>query len=412
MQHQSVSAYIGQSQASLYLGKRTLLSAWFQCSKCMLRASNANKFSLIRGVCDRRSQRLHQALPVLNVEQQHEWVEHQDLRGGLSVTLGSMNVGSLSNKEHQLLDLNSDILTLQEVALPSSRWTSMTRSIKEMGGTVAWGALRQEDRRRRGRGWGIRLGTGLAVIAFQPWLIHSLEGTWPVTPQAQKVQHRLLSSVATNGPHQLVVHTIYLDAQRQDNLDMDVYDVLCQRIARIPRACHVLSGDWQQPSAHTPLGVALAGASWHNHARFQGPGHHTNLPPRGECRVLDDVWFSPNLLAAFTGSATVWEAGWSTHALLTLSFHFNDEAVEGVVLKLPPTHAEVQTALEAADNSVWDAPFLDSEDVTELYDHWLAQLNEWLQLKDHTLGALHQMPKSDRCDAKAPLRPRRFWRRI
>ena len=34
------------------------------------------------------------------------------------------------------------------------------------------------DRRRQGPTWGVRLGCGLALVAFVPWSIYSLDGYW------------------------------------------------------------------------------------------------------------------------------------------------------------------------------------------------------------------------------------------
>ena len=154
---------------------------WFQCAKCGQRASNAGKASLIQGVCSRRAQRLHQALPVLNQEPANLLIEARDLRGGLQLNFGTLNVGSLSQKEHGLPSLGCDIVSLQEVAVPASRWKSVAKTSEGLWRHYSLGIpYDHEDHRPRGRGWGIRLGTGLAVVAFQPWLVHNLEGSWPL----------------------------------------------------------------------------------------------------------------------------------------------------------------------------------------------------------------------------------------
>ena len=132
--------------------------------------------------------------------------------------------------------------------------------------------------------------------------------------------------------------------------------------------------------------------------------------PRGERRLLDDAWFSPNLLAAFSGSSTLWEPGWSTHALLTLTFQFGDTAVEGNVIPPPPSFRELEQALDQVDDAVWDGERPDVLEADALYRDWLARLQRWLPRLSRPLGEMITRRKLDALDARAPLRPRHFWR--
>ena len=141
---------------------------------------------------------------------------------------------STSNqKEHLLKGLNCDIVSLQEVALPPSKWPSTQAALKYFGGTITFSRVREADRRRRGPTWGVRLGCGLALAAVAPWTIHSLDGYWTHDDKAEMVKHRLLSGVAACGSQRVVVHAVYLDPQRADALDATIFEVLSQRIARL-----------------------------------------------------------------------------------------------------------------------------------------------------------------------------------
>ena len=238
---------------------------------------------MIHGTCDRRSQRLREALPLAGAVPPLAPLEVADLRGGLSCVCGSLNVGSLNQKEHLLKGLNCDILGLQEVALPPSKWPSIQATLRDHGGTITFSHVNEADRRRRGSTWGVRLGCGLALAAFAPWTIHSLDGYWAAD---EKKSHLWDCSVwLTAAGHPCIVprSSAYGHAGHHDLRDP------AQRITRLGRACHIIMGDWQSPSIETSLGMALTRLHWCHHAGMQSEGHSTNHPPRGVPRILDDM---------------------------------------------------------------------------------------------------------------------------
>ena len=385
-------------------------NVWFMCSKCGLRAANAHKSVLINGTCDRRAQRLRGVLPIPGDELPIAPLEAGDLRGGLSCVCGSLNVGSLNQKEHLLKDLNCDILGLQEVALPPSKWPSVQTTLRDFGGTITFSHVRDADRRKRGATWGVRLGCGLALVAFAPWTIHSLKGYWAADEQHDLVRHRLISGVAVCGSQRLVVHALYLDPQHADMLEPAIFEVLSQRIARLGRACHVIMGDWQSPSIDSALGITLSHLHWCHHAGMQGEDHSTNRPPRGEQRVLDDMCFSPNLRGSIVAANTIWEAGWSTHALLTTSFSFIDETISGTWLAPPPSKQDLDAALTACQPTAWMSPRCAALDVEARYADWIEKVNAWLPTLPRRVGSLVSLRKDDPCNARAPTKPRAMWR--
>ena len=404
---------------------------WFRCEKCGLQMCNSKKMRLIEGTCDRQLHRVLQVLPYQGPQRagSPRGVEegqgassssssdaaaagHQQYRAGDITRVASLNVGTLVGRAPQLSRLGCQICALQEVCVAKHKQISMTKALEDVGGSIVYGQVRSEDERTRGRGHhGVRLGTGVAVVAFRPWRTFALREVWPKTKEAELASHRVTSALATDGQNRIIIHVLYKDPQKKDGLQHIIDDLIQQRIRAMPMACHCVAGDWQDPADDGLFGKALLSAGWVSHSSIQEPSTHvTHVPHRGAPRVLDNIYISPNLVASLVASGTEKIAGWSTHMLITMDLRFNNDMVEGQTLRPGLKQSDMEDAVKGADDFVWDNEYDTNLNAAELYREWVRRLNEWMHLPPDRVGVCERVRKVDRCDAKAPVRVRAHWR--
>ena len=369
------------------------------CSKCGTQVPHTRKLLFLRAICDRREQ---QAAADLN---RGEPVYQEAHRGGLR--LGTLNIGTLYGREAALPELHIDIVCCQETCIAPHKQTSVSRSLRSLNATVQWGKIRQEDLRQRGRTWGVRLGVGLAIIAFRPWCVKSCSHHFPDSPQDREVEHRLLSAVISDGFRSIFVHTAYADPQQRDGLTGAIYNTILHRIVTQPHSYHVVCGDFQTDARFSPLGVALADRGWAAHGSLTN-GQPTNRPHRGEDRRLDELWISPNLARFIAGAELEWPIGWSTHGLLYMECRFVQEERRGWKSVRGLKEEELRRKIEEASERPWPrVPRVQGE---HSYAEWIRCLRAWLDVDADKIGARTAVEAIDEGKGIAPLKPRAMWR--
>ena len=385
---------------------------WLRCSKCGKEIYHANKHAFLKETCEQDSAVLDALpLPLQHADPQQPLLAAPEIRGGNMCALATLNVGTLKHKEAMLAGLHKDVVMLQETCVAPAKQKSVSTAMAQFGGSIAFGNIAPQDLRESRQGQGVRLGTGIAVLAYKPWSVTKMESRWPATPAARDSSHRLLSTLVTNGSASFVCHVVYCDPQHRDHLEEAIYDTILQRISIVSQVPHVVGGDFQAKAEDTRLGRILAAAGWVSHARLQqDPQHHTHRPHRGEPAVLDDIWFAPQLTGPFRGTSMEWTAAFSTHGILTVSFEFTEEVIAGDVVKpvLPPQ--KEAEALENPDWQVWDEAVDFDMTSEQLYEEWLSRVNRFLRLPPRMLGRRHTMYKEDRQDGKYPITHRPFYR--
>ena len=289
-----------------------------RCVKRGYQVACAKRGRILHGLCNRAAANLQAVL-----------IPHGNARGGDTVKLGTLNVGTLRHREHEAARLGCHLLAVQETCIAESSKTSVASTLRQVGGSVVFGMVADEDKRKRKRHTGIRLGAGVAILAFAPWHIAPADGLWPWTALDSEVGHRLVSGVAVHGRERIVCHSLYLSPQGDKKIDEKVYLALTQRIAMAPHANHWVAGDFQGDSRDSALGAAFWSLGWLPHSAIMPQDHCTNWPTRGTARILDDAWLAPNLAKCCVSGKLERLAGWSTHALLTLEVLFEKSTVEG-----------------------------------------------------------------------------------
>ena len=246
-------------------------------------------------------------------------------RGGESVRLGTLNVGTLRSRELEATKLGATILSLQETCIAENIRSSVASTLRAVGASIVYGNIHAKDLRKRKKHQGVRLGTGVAIMACYPWTIAPVSGLWPHSHVDDQVSHRLVTGLAVHGEARLLCHCIYLDPQKNDNLDELVFQAVARRVAMIPHAHHWIAGDFQGESQKTGLGMAPASLGWLAHSMVMQEEYVTNWPHVGSPRILDDAWLSPNIAAMCTGARLERLAGWSTHALVEMDIQLTEQ---------------------------------------------------------------------------------------
>ena len=118
--------------------------------------------------------------------------------------------GTLGGEECQLGTLGLSFAGLQKTCVSKPRRTQVGRALRGVGASIIFSDIDAQDVRRRGDCEGVRLGSGVACIAFHPWRTASVEEAIPLTECRKRVKHRLLSSVVSNGLRRIIVHVIYI----------------------------------------------------------------------------------------------------------------------------------------------------------------------------------------------------------
>ena len=187
-------------------------------------------------------------------------------RGGELIRLATLNVGTLRSRELEATRLGASLLALQETCIPDNIKSSVASSLRATGASIVFGATKAADIRKRKHREGIRLGTGVAVLACYPWTVAPVSGLWPKSQIDDLVAHRLVTALAVHGEARILCHCLYLDPQHSDGLNEKVYEALARRVAMVPHAHHWISGDFQEHSQATGLGAALASMDWLSHS--------------------------------------------------------------------------------------------------------------------------------------------------
>ena len=369
------------------------------CSKCGMQVPHTRKLLFLRAICEKKEQQGAAAIGG------GEPLYAENSRGGLQ--LGSLNIGTLNGREAALPELKMDIICCQETCIAPHKQISMARSLRSLGATVQWGAIRKEDMRQRGSTWGVRLGVGIAAIAFKPWCVRSCSHHFPDLERDKDIGHRLLSTVVSDGFRAIFVHTAYADPQQQDGLTPWIYDAILHRVVSQPHSFHVICGDFQAEATYSPLGIALRDRGWMAHSSLTDGGP-TNRPYRGMERRLEEVWLSPNLARFAEGAELHWPVGWSTHGLLSMQCSFEREEVKGNKCVRGLQGEEPLRRIQAAKDSPW--PVFERRHGEHSYHTWLRNLRHWLQVEDSAIGQRAAQETTDQCSGRAPLKPRAMWR--
>ena len=80
--------------------------------------------------------------------------------------LGTLNIGALSGKEDIIRGLECDVCALQETVVPRHKRASISTYIRQLGGSIVYSDINPADECLRGQNKGVRLGSGLACVAF------------------------------------------------------------------------------------------------------------------------------------------------------------------------------------------------------------------------------------------------------
>ena len=299
-------------------------------------------------------------------------------RGGLK--LGTFNIGTLNGREAALPELHMDIVCCQETCIAPHRQTSVARSLRSLGASVQWGKIRQEDLRLRGRTWGVRLGVGLAIIAFKPWCVKGCSHHFPDTAHDKAVEHRLLSAVVSDGFRSIFIHTAYADLSNRMDSPMLSMILFYIALSRSPIAFMWFVVTSRQMLDSLLLDLALNDRGWTAHSAFT-PRSDSRPTDHIEERsgVLNELWFSPNLARFLSGADLEWPIGWSTHGLLSMECQFAQEEKRGMKCKRGLQGEELQRKLEVASEQPW--PQLQQRDDEHSYSAWLRCLRTWLDVE-------------------------------
>ena len=247
---------------------------WLQCTKCGYKVPVARSTRILQGVCDHDAEQVRRVL-------------QSDHRGGQQAKFASFNIGTLRNREADLAALNCQLLAVQETNVPRTLWKSVSSNLKQLNGTVVFGGQRACDTKKRKHHEGLKLGKGIALIAFAPWSMHKVDNLWPSSPTPLQIDHRLVSGLAVCGTRKIICHGIYLDPQTRE-LDIPIFQELTRRIGLSSHSHHVVAGDWQTDSRTTSLGQAMQQHGWLSWTHLVNESEVTNHPPRGLPRILDD----------------------------------------------------------------------------------------------------------------------------
>ena len=301
-----------------------------KCTKCGVTYPHHKKHLMLRASCSKSLQekvlckdQIAQDIPIPTKLIQPGG---QLLRGGLIAKFASLNLGTLKDKQEMLKNLNIDVFALQETCVPVHRRTATTKAFRACGATITYAHVSEGDVRKRGKKEGVRLGSGLSCVAFEPWQVHAVDSTLPNTPERARCQHRLHTSVVTNGSTYILLHNLYMSPYENPGLLRDLVDTLAVAIQAYPHSYHIIAGDWQQPATHTSFGGLLLDAGWVPHESLYGHAP-TNYPYAGAPRRLDELWISPTLAHYVSGVGQSKYAGFSTHELLQVSFRFEEQAI-------------------------------------------------------------------------------------
>ena len=368
------------------------LANWLRCTKCGFKVPASRSSRILQGVCDQDSERLRRVL-------------QPDLRGGQQAKFASFNIGTLRDREADLAALDCQILAVQETNIPKPLWKSVAARLRQLNGTIVFGGQRECDTRKRKHHEGVRLGTGIALIAFEPWSMHKVDALWPPVEVQKQIDHRLVSGLAVCGTKKVLCHGIYLDPQTRD-LDDLIFQELSRRIGLSSHARHLVAGDWQTDSRTTLLGRSMQHHGWLSWSRLMENGEATNTPPKGIPRLLDDIWLSANTMGYCTKAENEQLPGWSTHNLISLTCSFDQETIEGNVVKRGMSTAQVEEAIENAYYPIWDQPVDWMGSTEELYKEWTRRLCIWLRLTPGTIGDIKWQSTKDDCTASGPIKPR------
>ena len=196
----------------------------------------------------------------------------------------------MRDREADLAALDCQILAVQP-NVPKTLWKSVASRLRQLNGTVVFGGQRACDTKKRKHHEGVRMGTGIALIAFEPWPMHKVICLWPPAEEQQQIDHQLVLGLAVCGTKKIICHGLYLDPQSRE-LDTLIYQELSRRIGLSSHAHHLVAGDWQADSRTTSMGRTMQQYGWLSWTRIVEEGEVTNNPPRGSSRILDDTRLS------------------------------------------------------------------------------------------------------------------------
>ena len=378
-----------------------------KCTKCGVTYSHHKKHLMLRASCSKSLQekvlckeQIAQDIPIPTKLIQPGGLL---LRGGLLAKVASLNLGTLKDKQEMLKNLNIDVFALQETCVPIHRRTATTKAFRACGATITYAHVSEGDVRKRGRREGVRLGSGLSCVAFEPWQVHAVDSTLPNTPERKRCQHRLHTSVVTNGSTYILLHNLYMSPYENPGLLRDLVDTLAVAIQAYPHSYHIIAGDWQQPATHTSFGGLLLDAGWVPHESLYGHAP-TNHPYAGAARRLDELWISPTLAHYVSGVGQGRYAGFSTHELLQVSFRFEEQAIIGKKLPKGQSQDECAKLLREKTDSVWAAQEPNTEDPQSLFEDWHRKFCAWLRIPAGKVGLGREKVAVDDREAKAPVK--------
>ena len=321
--------------------------------------------------------------------------------------IGTLNIGALGGKEDILRGLECDVCALQETVVPRHKRASISAYIRQLGGSIVYSEINPDDECQRGQHKGVRLGSGLACVAFSPWKITPLPHPLPDTPAWRKCRYRVLPCLASNGVVQ--VHAVYSCPYNRQNVFGDICEVLTLGVREYPLAHHVIMGDWQCVVAQEAFGTVLRNLGWLAHSDFLDD-RPTNRPFRGEARRIDEIFLCASLGKLVCGVSQETVIGASTHDVLRLELRFEEVKVCGTKLAFGLSAEEIEAMTADVADEVWDAPWNTQAGPTELYQEWMARLHAWCYAKEGVFGVGQVRPVEDQCDGRSPVKPRSLFR--
>ena len=248
---------------------------YLRCIKCGFKVHNSQRYRLLRGRCDDFTQQLTNALisPERSRDKDEQLEPEGTLSDQLSDSAGLQDQGeedeqppsgpsTIQQRELHLAGLGPQVLALQEVCAPPSQWGSIKATLRQVQGSVVFRHQRPEDVRWRGQYKGVKLGSGVARLGFHPWQVLPLHDCWPVSPQSQRIRHRLLTALATDGTAQVVCHVAYMNPKKDADEDRAICQEIMQRIIMAPFALYWIAGDFQGPMQAMEFGRALQHAGF------------------------------------------------------------------------------------------------------------------------------------------------------
>ena len=360
-----------------------------QCLKCTRSAPTPRKKAFLLASC-KASVGLQAVLCPLS--SQH--------KGGLK--LATLNSGSILAKMDLIGKLDVDVIALQETCIGESQRAGVAKSCKAQNASVVFSSPCLTDQ-RPGKPGKVKLGTGLAVICFAPWV--ALSAAHLLAPPMHDVSHRILSVIAHSEVGQLMLHNIYMPLQNGQERE-HIFDELQARIRQRPFMAHAVVGDWQEDFALTSLGQWLSCSGWLLHSHITAH-QATNFPPKGELRRLDDVALSPNIAHKLAQACVVPVLGFSTHAMVWCELAFSScPPKTGFRIRQAKSLREQTRIVNQASTRVnhWqdDIPLATSQ---QMHDEWCDRCNRWLGLDQDRVGVMKT--SQDVLHNKLPERPRR-----